>query len=64
MIQGFAIAGKDRHFYPATAFMSANNDVQVSSDFVPQPVAVRYARLSSIGLVSIAAYGGMIAAPA
>jgi hypothetical protein len=43
MIQGFAIAGKDRHFYPAMAVMSANNDVEVSSDFVPEPVAVRYA---------------------
>jgi len=42
-IKGFAIAGKDGHFYPARAFMAESNTVKVSSDFVPKPVAVRYA---------------------
>lgn len=42
-ILGFAIAGKDRHFYPADAKMEGNDQVSVRSDFVKQPVAVRYA---------------------
>lgn len=42
-IEGFAVAGQDRHFYPAKAFMDSANSVKVWSDFVPNPVAVRYA---------------------
>ena len=42
-IEGFAVAGQDRHFYPAKAFMTSANSVKVWSDFVPNPVAVRYA---------------------
>ncbi len=42
-IKGFAVAGKDRHFHPAQAFMASGNSVKVWSDLVPEPVAVRYA---------------------
>ncbi|HUU91995.1 MAG TPA: sialate O-acetylesterase [Phycisphaerae bacterium] len=42
-IEGFAVAGEDRHFYPAQAFMASAETVKVWSDFVPNPVAVRYA---------------------
>ena len=42
-ITGFAIAGGDRVFYPATGFYSTNNcKLFVSSDDVENPVAVRY----------------------
>ncbi len=40
----FEIAGADRKFYPAKArFVKEKNRIEVSSDQVPQPVAVRYA---------------------
>jgi hypothetical protein len=42
-IEGFAVAGEDRHFYPAHALLASADSVQVWSDFVPNPVAVRYA---------------------
>ena len=42
-IEGFAIAAADRHFYPAKAMMTSPDSVTVSSRFVPEPVAVRYA---------------------
>ena len=42
-ILGFAIAGEDRHFYPAEAYMEGSDRVSVHSEFVKQPVAVRYA---------------------
>lgn len=38
----FTIAGADKIFYPATAFI-VNNTIQVSSPKVKNPVAVRYA---------------------
>jgi len=53
--EGFAIAGPDRHFYPAKAeFILIGKDdrgqnrydqkkIQVASDLVPEPVAARYA---------------------
>lgn len=40
---GFTIAGEDRVWHPATATISGNNKVEVSSPDVPNPVAVRYA---------------------
>lgn len=42
-IDGFAVAGKDRHFYPADAHMTGGHTVEVFSNFVSEPVAVRYA---------------------
>lgn len=41
---GFEIAGEDRVFHPAVAnFKYWDNRIEVSSDRVPEPVAVRYA---------------------
>ncbi|NQU24074.1 MAG: hypothetical protein HQ567_22555 [Candidatus Nealsonbacteria bacterium] len=63
-ILGFAVAGKDRHFYPAEAFMSAANAVEVRSDFVPEPVAVRYAWATfPMGTLVGAGSNGLPAAP-
>lgn len=40
---GFEVAGEDRVFYPATGgFGHGKNTVEISSDSVPNPVAVRY----------------------
>jgi sialate O-acetylesterase len=41
--RGFAIAGSDRKFVPAQARVTRSNTVEVWSDRVPDPVAVRYA---------------------
>ena len=40
---GFTIAGEDRKFIPAKAAIRKDGRVEVWSDAVPQPVAVRYA---------------------
>lgn len=41
--QGFEIAGEDRVFYPATgSFGHGKNTIELYSDSVPNPVAVRY----------------------
>lgn len=43
-IKGFEIAGEDQKFYPAKArFLWWKNQIEVSSDQVSDPVAVRYA---------------------
>ncbi len=42
-LKGFEIAGEDRVFYPADAAIVNRNEVQVKSDKVSNPVAVRYA---------------------
>ncbi|WP_242094489.1 sialate O-acetylesterase [Aestuariivivens sediminicola] len=42
-LAGFTIAGEDRIFYPATAIVNRTGAVTVSSEMVPNPVAVRYA---------------------
>ncbi len=42
-LHGFTIAGADNHFVPAKAVIEGKNVVIVSSEAVPQPVAVRYA---------------------
>jgi sialate O-acetylesterase len=42
-ITGFAIAGADRVFYPATGYYNTNNcKLFISSDEVENPIAVRY----------------------
>jgi hypothetical protein len=41
--RGFVIAGKDRHFYPATVVQAEGGKYAASSEFVKEPVAVRYA---------------------
>ena len=40
-LQGFAIAGDDRHWYDAVALIEGS-DIIVSSEFVSKPTAVRY----------------------
>jgi sialate O-acetylesterase len=42
-LEGFEIAGDDKIFYPANAKILDRKTVLVSSDKVPNPVAVRYA---------------------
>lgn len=42
-IRGFAIAGADKKFVWADATINRDNTITVSSDKVPNPVAVRYA---------------------
>jgi sialate O-acetylesterase len=41
--KGFVIAGKDRHFYPAQVEAEQGDTFSVTSECVPDPVAVRYA---------------------
>jgi sialate O-acetylesterase len=41
--KGFVIAGKDRHFYPAKLENVKADTFAISSEFVPEPEAVRYA---------------------
>ena len=41
-LKGFEIAGSDKVFYPAGAFLASGNSVSVSSPDVPEPAAVRY----------------------
>jgi len=63
-IKGFAIAGADGHFWPATAFMTSANTVKVWSDFVAKPVAVRYAWATHpFGTLVGAGSSGLPAAP-
>ncbi len=40
---GFTIAGEDKVFHPAQSKLIGKNQIEVSSDDVPNPVAVRYA---------------------
>jgi sialate O-acetylesterase len=42
-VRGFAIAGSDRKFVWASASITGKDTVEVWSDQVPEPVAVRYA---------------------
>jgi sialate O-acetylesterase len=42
-VRGFAIAGDDKKFVWAQAKIVGNDKIEVSSDAVQQPVAVRYA---------------------
>src|SRR5581483_9548101 len=42
-VRGFAIAGEDKKFVWAQAKIVAPNKIEVSSDAVKEPVAVRYA---------------------
>jgi sialate O-acetylesterase len=42
-LKGFAIAGEDKKFYWARAYVTPDDKVIVSSDAVMKPVAVRYA---------------------
>ena len=41
-IRGFEICGADKVFYPADAVVESQSSLIVSSEKVPDPVAVRY----------------------
>ena len=42
-VKGFTIAGEDKKFHNASAKVTGGNTVEVWSDEVKEPVAVRYA---------------------
>lgn len=42
-LKGFALAGEDKKFYWAKAVITGGDTIEVSSDKVPKPLAVRYA---------------------
>jgi sialate O-acetylesterase len=51
-VLGFEIAGRDRVFYPARAYILDDRHIRVDSPLVPDPFAVRYAfKAYSIGNV-------------
>lgn len=63
-LEGFEIAGADKVFYPAKAkIMGRTNKVEVRSEKVPQPVAVRYAFRNYIGNITLRNTFGMYAFP-
>lgn len=41
-LTGFELAGEDRVFHPAVAKITGHNSIEVQSNVVPKPVAVRY----------------------
>jgi sialate O-acetylesterase len=42
LVRGFTIAGEDKKFVAADAVINRDSTITVSSDKVPNPVAVRY----------------------
>ncbi len=61
-IRGFCVAGKDKVFHWAKAYIK-NNTVIVYSDEVEEPVAVRYAWADNPGAVDLYNKRGLPAAP-
>jgi sialate O-acetylesterase len=58
--KGFEVAGPDRKFYPAKANMPwARNTIEVWSDSVPHPVAVRYAYCNWDGDANVVTQTGL-----
>ena len=67
-LQGFEIAGKDRIFHPAEAFVihrdyDFSSQVEVRSDAVAEPVAVRYAFRNVVERVNLTNTIGLPAFP-
>ncbi len=63
-LEGFEIAGIDRIFYQAKAIISGRtNNVEVWSEQVPQPVAVRYAFHNYVGNITLRNTFGIAAFP-
>lgn len=67
-LKGFEIAGKDRIFHPAEAFVvhrgyDFSRQVEVRSAAVPRPVAVRYAFCNVVGDVNLTNTIGLPAFP-
>lgn len=58
--KGFEVAGADRKFYPAKANMPwSQNTIEVWSDSVPHPVAVRYAYRNWDGEANVTTQTGL-----
>ncbi len=62
VLEGFEIAGEDRKFYPAEAFITGNQ-VTVRSGKVTKPVAVRYAWADDAGNANLCNKEGWPARP-
>jgi len=63
-LEGFEIAGADKKFYPAKAkIIGRTNTVEVSSEEVAQPVAVRYAFRNYVGNITLRNTFGLSAFP-
>lgn len=62
-LQGFAIAGGDRKFVWAKAYINNNNQVVVYSDEIPNPVFVRYAWSDNPGDANLYNREGLPASP-
>ncbi|MDR0938554.1 MAG: sialate O-acetylesterase [Mediterranea sp.] len=62
-VTGFEIAGEDKIFHPAKALVKGSDKVEVWSDEVPNPVAVRYAFRNYVGGITLANTLGMPAFP-
>ncbi len=61
-VQGFEIAGTDKHFYPATAAVEGRS-VKLSNTSVSQPKAVRYLWANSPEAVTLYSPAGLPAVP-
>lgn len=57
-ITGFLIAGANQKWYPAKAYLQADDVVVVSSDKVTKPVAVRYAWADNPGALNLLSKSG------
>lgn len=63
-LEGFEIAGADKKFYPAKARIAGRTrNVEVWSDQVAQPVAVRYAFRNYVGNITLRNTLGIAAFP-
>ena len=63
-LEGFEIAGADKKFYPAKAkIVGRTNTVEVWSEEVAQPVAVRYAFRNYVGNITLRNTFGLSAFP-
>ena len=63
-LEGFEIAGADKKFYPANAkIVGRTNTVEVWSEEVAQPVAVRYAFRNYVGNITLRNTFGLSAFP-
>ena len=63
-LEGFEIAGADKKFYPAKAkVVGRSNKVEVQSEQVSQPIAVRYAFRNYVGNITLRNTFGLSAFP-
>ena len=62
-IQGFSIAGTDKNFHWAQAYLKNDNTVVVYSNEIKSPVAVRYAWADNPGMLTLYTTTGLPVAP-